>query len=70
MFKFFDFFISIIEMIVHFIGSLFEMFIYVFEFIFEGFTYAVSAVAYLPPFAKPFVLAVIGFSVVMFIINR
>lgn len=70
MFKFFDFLIGFFETIVNFIGHLVGGLIYIITFIAQGFTYVLTITAYLPPWILPFVLAVIGFSVVMFILNR
>ena len=70
MFKFFDFIINFLESIVGYILNLFEMLLYVISFIGQGVLYAVTCIQYLPPWVLPFVLASIGFSVVMFILNR
>ena len=70
MFKFFDVIINLLEMVVGFVLNLFEMIIFVITFIAQGVVYATTCIMYLPPWVLPFVLAVVGFSVVMFIINR
>ena len=70
MFKFFDFIISMVESVVGFVLNLFEMLIFVITFIAQGVVYATTCIMYLPSWVLPFVLAVIGFSVVMFILNR
>lgn len=70
MFKFFEVIINLLEMVVGFVLNLFDMIIFVITFIAQGVVYATTCIMYLPPWVLPFVLAVIGFSVVMFIINR
>ena len=70
MFKFFDVIITFLTTIVNFILNLFEMIGYVIAFIAQGLVYATAVILYLPSWVLPFVLAVIGFSVIMFIINR
>lgn len=67
---FFDTLIGFFETIVNFVLKFFEMLLFVITFIAQGFAYVVGILAYLPPWVLPFCLAVIGFSVVMFIINR
>lgn len=67
---FFDIIITLFETVVNFVLNTFKMLGFVISFIAQGFVYTVQIIAYLPPWVLPFVLAVIGFSVVMFIINR
>lgn len=70
MFKFFDFVISMAEAIVNFILNFFKMMGYLIAFIARGFSYVVSTLAYLPPWVLPFCLAVVSFSVILFILKR
>lgn len=70
MFDFFDFITELANTIIQFFLNFFEMLQFVVTFIAQGFAYTIRIIAYLPPWVMPFVLAVIGFSVVMFIINR
>lgn len=70
MFDFFDSIISFLETIVTFVVNTILTIIYVFEFILRGITYVFTIIAYLPPWVMSFVVAVIGFSVIMFILNR
>ena len=70
MFKFFDTIISFLQTIVNFIGNTILTIIYVIDFIFEGVIYVFTIIAYLPPWVMAFVIAVISFSVIMFLINR
>ena len=70
MFKFFDIIISFLETVVSFIGNMFLTILYVIDFIFEGIFYVFTIVAYLPPWVMAFVIAVISFSVILFLINR
>lgn len=70
MFKFFDTIIAFLQTIVNFIGNFILTIIYVIDFIFEGVIYTFTIIAYLPPWVMAFVVAVISFSVIMFIINR
>ena len=70
MFKFFDTIISFLQTIVNFIGNSILTIIYVIDFIFEGVIYVFTIIAYLPPWILAFVVAVISFSVIMFLINR
>lgn len=70
MFDFFDLIISFLETIVSFIGNMFLTIIYVIDFIIEGIFYVFTIIAYLPPWLMAFVVAVISFSVIMFLINR
>lgn len=66
----FDTLIGFAETIVNFVLKFFEMLLFIITFIVQGFTYVVSILAYLPAWVLPFCIAVIGFSVVMFILNR
>lgn len=70
MFNFFDVIISILQTVISFIGNFILTLLYVIQFIFKGVTYAFTCISYLPPFVFAFVSAVIGFSVVMILINR
>lgn len=70
MFKFFEIIITMLETIVGFVLNLFKMLGFIIAFIAQGVVYAGTCIMYLPPWVLPFVLAVIGFSVVMFILNR
>lgn len=70
MFKFFEIIITMLETIVGFVLNLFEMLGFMIAFIAQGVVYATTCIMYLPSWVLPFVLAVIGFSVVMFILNR
>ena len=70
MFDFFDLIISFLETIVSFIGNMVLTIIYVIDFILEGVFYVFTIIAYLPPWLMAFVVAVISFSVIMFLINR
>lgn len=70
MFDFFDLIISFLETVVSFVGNIFLTIIYVIDFIFEGVFYVFTIIAYLPPWVMAFVVAVISFSVIMFLINR
>lgn len=70
MFNFFDTIIAFLQTIVNFIGNFILTIIYVIDFIFEGVFYVFTIIAYLPPWVMAFVMAVIGFSVIMFLINR
>lgn len=70
MFQFFDQIIAFLETIVTFVVNMFSTLIYVFVFIFNGVSYVFTCIAYLPAWVMPFVAAVIGLSVVMFLINR
>lgn len=70
MFKFFEIIITMLETVVGFVLNLFEMLGFIIAFIVQGVVYATTCIMYLPPWVLPFVLAVIGFSVVMFILNR
>ena len=70
MFKFFEIIITMLETVVGFVLNLFKMLGFIIAFIAQGAVYAGTCIMYLPPWVLPFVLAVIGFSVVMFILNR
>lgn len=70
MFKFFDTLISFLQTIVTFVASFMLTIIYVISFVLKGVVYVFTIIAYLPPWVMAFVVAVIGFSVVLFIINR
>lgn len=70
MFNFFDTIISFLQTIVNFIGNTILTILYVIDFIFEGVFYVFTIIAYLPPWVMAFVVAVISFSVIMFLINR
>ena len=70
MFNFFDTLISFLQTIVDFIGNFILTILYVIDFIFEGVIYVFTCIAYMPPWIMSFVVAVIGFSIVMFLINR
>lgn len=70
MFKFFEIIITMLETVVGFVLNLFKMLGFIITFIAQGVVYAGTCIMYLPPWVLPFVLAVIGFSVVMFILNR
>ena len=70
MFGFFDTVISFLQTVVNFIGNLILTLLYVIDFIFEGVFYVFTIIAYLPPWVTAFVVAVICFSVIMFLINR
>ena len=59
-----------LETVVGFVLNLFKMLGFIIAFIAQGVVYAGTCIMYLPPWVLPFVLAVIGFSVVMFILNR
>ena len=70
MFQFFDFIVNCIETIFGFLVNVADMLIYVCEFIIQGFGYIVGCFLFMPAWVLPFVMAVISFSVIMFIINR
>lgn len=70
MFKFFDTIIAFLQTIIYFVGNFILTIIYVIDFIFEDVIYTFTIIAYLPPWVTAFVVAVISFSVIMFIINR
>lgn len=70
MFAFFDTIISLITTVISFVGNMILTILYVFEFVLDGIVYVFSSIAYLPPWISAFVMASIGFSVVMFLINR
>lgn len=70
MFKFFDTLISFLQTIVTFVANFILTIIYVISFVLKGVVYVFTIIAYLPPWVMAFVVAVIGFSVVLFIINR
>lgn len=70
MFKFFDTLISFLQTIVTFVANFILTIIYVISFVLKGVVYVFTIVAYLPPWVMAFVVAVIGFSVVLFILNR
>lgn len=70
MFDFFDIIISFLQTVVNFIANTILTIIYVIDFIFEGVFYVFTIIAYLPPWVMAFVVAVISFSVIMFLINR
>lgn len=70
MFKFFDIIITFLTTIVNFVVNMILTIFYVIQFILKGVTYAFSCISYMPPFLMAFVMAVIGFSVVMVLINR
>lgn len=70
MFNFFDTIVSFLETIVHFIVNTILTILYVIDFIFEGVFYVFTIIAFLPPWITAFVVAVISFSVIMFLVNR
>lgn len=70
MFDFFDVIITMLDTVVGAVVKFFEMLLFIISFIAQGVVYAMSCIAFLPAWVLPFVLAVIGFSVVMFILNR
>lgn len=70
MFKFFETIFQFIDTIVNFVINMFQAILYVFGFIAQGILYVGKILTVLPPWVLPFIFAVIGFSVVMFIINR
>lgn len=70
MFKFFDTLISFLQTVVTFVANFILTIIYVISFVLKGVVYVFTIIAYLPPWVMAFVVAVIGFSVVLFIINR
>lgn len=70
MFGFFDIIISLVQTVVGFITTVIEMIMYIFGFILNGIIYAFACIVYLPSWVLPFVTAVIGFSVIMFIIGK
>lgn len=70
MFNFFDVIINFLSTIVGFVISLLEMLFYIIGFIAQGVVYAFACITYLPSWVLPFVMAAIGFSVIMIILNR
>ena len=70
MFKFFDVITSFLDTVVSFLSNFILAVIYVIDFIVEGVFYVFTIIAYLPPWLFAFVAAVVGYSVIMFIINR
>lgn len=70
MFKFFEIIVTFLSTIVNFVVRFILTLFYVLQFIVRGVTYAFSCISYMPPFLLAFVTAVIGFSVVMILINR
>lgn len=70
MFDFFDVILKYIDTVVSYVINMFQAVLYVFGFIAQGILYIGKILKVLPPWVLPFIFAVIGFSVVMFIINR
>lgn len=70
MFQFFDVITGFLDIIVNFVVGLLKMIGYFILFVVQGFAYVLTITAYLPPWVLPFVVAVIGFSVIMLIINK
>lgn len=70
MFNFFDTIISFLQTIVSFIGNLILTLLYAIDFVFEGVFYVFTIIAYLPPWVMAFIVAVISYSIILFLINR
>lgn len=70
MFKFFDIIVSFIGTIVDMVISMFEMIIYVFTFIAQGVVYIFACFGYLPSWVQPFVFAVVGYVLIVTILNK
>lgn len=70
MFDVFEFIINLLIHIGEFFMNLIETLIFAIGFIFQGVLYVFTIITYLPPWVMPFVVAVIAWTIVLFIINK
>ena len=70
MFQFFDWIINLISSIINFVVSFFKMLVQIITFIVAGFAYVGTVTAYLPTFALAPLLALVGYSVIVTLINK
>lgn len=63
MFKFFDFILQLIEYVIYFFVTVVDSVVMFFKHIISGITFITETIAFLPPFCRGAILAVIGVSI-------
>lgn len=70
MFQFFDGLVSLISSIISFVINFFAGLLNLFKMMAESLVFITECIGYLPPFLIVFVTAIIGFSIILMIINH
>ena len=69
MFKFFDFFVDIIQTIATYIGGAIQNVIQIFSYIGQALVFLNTSVGALPPFARGAIMAILGISVASLLVG-